>query len=441
MTGIVIPLYNRPQELAQCLESVRAADYPEDTLFILINDASGNPEAIELYNRFEMSGYPVIKYSNSSNQGICRNLIKGIDRALSMGCDVVINLDSDAIVKPDWVLKLLELHKQIPDNILTGFHSINKNRNGTERHPIIKSFKNYHLKKSVGGINMLATRPLYNKYMLPALKKGAESGGNWDHMTSIACMEDDNPIACLFPSVVQHIAQKSSMGHAEEPDIACDFCNLSLPNITLIGVDCRDINRLLRAAEISTRDIMFGSVKMLSSNISKHPYAIKCKPILSKEAYSRFIMKDLVNYVDTDFALIIQHDGYVLNYKSWDPKFLEYDYIGATWNYKDGMNNGNGGFSLRSKRLLNILKTDPEIRETHPEDHHISRTYRRHLEQAHLIKFAPEEIANRFSIEAFGCTFQGANKYSGQFGFHGYNVDFTGSGLKNIPLLPKPIKR
>lgn len=433
--GIVIPVFNRPRELSQCFESVLDADYPKDTLFIIINDASGDPEAKKLFEEFNVEGYPVIKYTNETNKGICANLIKGIDKAFSMGCDIVINLDSDAIVKSDWVTKLSELHWSIPDHILTGFHSINRNKNGTERHPIIKSFQNYHLKKSVGGINMLTTKPLYEKYMRPALKKGVEKGGNWDHMTSIACMEDNKPIACLFPSVVQHIAKKSSMGHAEEPDIACDFCNLVLPNVTLIGVDCKDISRLLTAAEISTRDIMFGAVKMLSSGHSKHPFVVKCKPILSKEAYSKFIMKDLINYLDTDFALIIQHDGYVLNYKAWDPDFLNYDYIGATWNYKDGMNNGNGGFSLRSRKLLSILQSDIAIRQTHPEDHHICRTYRRYLEDKYSIKFAPDEVANRFSIEAFGTTFPGANKYSGQFGFHGYGVDFSDSGLKTIPYL------
>ena len=31
----------------------------------------------------------------------------------------------------------------------------------------------------------------------------------------------------------------------------------------------------------------------------------------------------------SDFALLIQHDGHIVNYRNWDNSFLEFDYIGA----------------------------------------------------------------------------------------------------------------
>ena len=55
--------------------------------------------------------------------------------------------------------------------------------------------------------------------------------------------------------------------------------------------------------------------------------------------------------------LIIQHDGFILNHKAWDNEFLNYDYIGAPvyWMGNKLIEVGNGGFSLRSKKLLKII--------------------------------------------------------------------------------------
>jgi hypothetical protein len=77
---------------------------------------------------------------------------------------------------------------------------------------------------------------------------------------------------------------------------------------------------------------------------------------------------------------------------------LQYDYVGAPWRYNDGNNVGNGWFSLRSKKLLDILAHDPHIVETHPEDDCICRVYGDYL-RSKWIKFAPEEVAKKFSIE------------------------------------------
>ena len=121
--------------------------------------------------------------------------------------------------------------------------------------------------------------------------------------------------------------------------------------------------------------------------------------------------KDLNNYVDTDFVLIFQNDGFISDSSSWTEEFLDYDYIGAPWWYDDENNVGNGGFSLRSKKLLEILSNDSHIKETDPEDHNICRVYGDYLKETHGIKFAPESLARKFSVEN--------GNFTSQFGFHG----------------------
>lgn len=423
---LIIPIFNRPIYLQKCFESLKKAVFPSNFCIFLIDDYSTDTETIKLYNEFAIPSIPILRYSNATNRGIKENLKFGCEIAFSLGCSTIINLDSDAIVKHDFIKVLLNLQKEFPDCISTGFNCKTKNANGSERHPIMHEYDHYCTKKLVGGINMCFGRDAYDKYIAPALAMS----GNWDAESCKRSMATNHPIVCAVPSVVQHIGLKSSMGHNHDmPDIACDFNSLQLPEVTLFGIDHKNAKMLIRASEISTRDIEFGEVVIITDNI-----------VDSRESYSHFCIKRMNEYIHTSHILIIHPDGYVLNWEAWDNDWLAYDYIGATWGYKDNMNVGNGGFSLRSKKLLEILANDDAINDFHPEDDKICRKYRSYLEDKYGIKFAPDEIANKFSIEAYNTGFAGANKYNGQFGFHGLHVDFTGSDLpKELLYIPMPV--
>jgi hypothetical protein len=191
---------------------------------------------------------------------------------------------------------------------------------------------------------------------------------------------------------------------------------LNLPNVTLIGVDCFDLERIKVAADICVLDISFGAVKILSSIESNDPRVIKIGKINSLKEYSNFMIKDLYKYVDTDFALVFQWDGFVLNAKAWSQEFLKYDYIGSPWYHLGELRIGNGGFSLRSKRLINWLADNHHkiSAHIHPEDVYISRFARPYLEKAGM-RFASEEVALKFSMEGD----QRSVVWNGEFGFHG----------------------
>lgn len=195
---------------------------------------------------------------------------------------------------------------------------------------------------------------------------------------------------------------------------------LQLPSVTLFGIDQHDPIGIAKAAEISQIGVDFGAVNI----ITKHDY------FRGREGYSKFCINDMSAHIHTPHVLIIHADGYVLNPNAWSDDFLQYDYIGATWWYKDNMNVGNGGFSLRSKKLLDILE-GLDLNRYHPEDDVICRGIRKYLETNHGIKFATEEVANRFSIEAYGVE---DKRYNGAFGFHGKHVDFS---MSNLPHKPK----
>ena len=205
---------------------------------------------------------------------------------------------------------------------------------------------------------------------------------------------------------------------------------LRLDNVTLLGIDCVDVKRLQKAMDISQEHIDFAETKLLTSIKNTDERWVEVDHIGSIEAYSEFCIKDLVNYVDTDYVLLVQHDGFVLNPQSWSNKFLEYDYIGAPWHIKEefwftmfdiprsftGKHVvGNGGFCLRSKKFLEVtsdLAKENKFSKYHPEDLVLSLFDKHLLDEAGL-KFASPELAAKFSLE-------GRNEvFDKQFGFHG----------------------
>ena len=72
---------------------------------------------------------------------------------------------------------------------------------------------------------------------------------------------------------------------------------------------------------------------------------------------------------------------------------------------------GNGGFSLRSRRLLEA-GADARITDLHPEDAALCRTYRELLASDYGVRFAPLALARRFAYE-------NEPPSDRTFGFHG----------------------
>lgn len=189
-----------------------------------------------------------------------------------------------------------------------------------------------------------------------------------------------------------------------------------LSNVTLIAVSGNKYGETLNAIYKTLRQIEPARTVYVTDTdlVADGIEFIKVPPIKSWEEYNRVIMRELYKYFDTEYCLLIQHDGYVLNGDCWDDEFLNYDYIGARWLYTDGKAVGNGGFSLRSHRLQEIVANDPVIEITAPEDEAIARLYRTHLETVHGIKFGTNKIADKFSFELH-------EPVARTFGFHGYH--------------------
>src|SRR5450631_1420841 len=148
----------------------------------------------------------------------------------------------------------------------------------------------------------------------------------------------------------------------------------------------------MRALVHSMRDIHFGDVVLFTHGDVGTPPSPEIRvvdvgAISSMAQYSEFMLRGLSPLIHTSHALVTQWDGFAVNASAWQDEFLQYDYIGAPWPHMPRAEAvGNGGFSLRSARLLRAL-LDSDIIISHPEDLCICRTNRTRLEQQHQIRF------------------------------------------------------
>ncbi len=137
-----------------------------------------------------------------------------------------------------------------------------------------------------------------------------------------------------------------------------------------------------------------------------------------------FVIHCLHCFIETEFVLIVQEDGWALNGANWRPEWWTYDYVGApchaarvgdsfldrySWEGNpDAIQVMNGGFSLRSRRFLQAANNygilydfNQNQKKMLCEDLQLCLIMRPELEH-HGLRFAPLECASTFAIEAFG---------------------------------------
>ena len=195
-----------------------------------------------------------------------------------------------------------------------------------------------------------------------------------------------------------------------------EIAKLNLPTVTLCAATSVNVEATVAALRACLNKVEFADCLLLTDAdiVTAHP-AIRIVPIArlnSSRDYSEFILKGLANHIRSTHCLVVQWDGFILDADCWDPDFLTYDYIGAPWpQFDDDHAVGNGGFSLRSLKLLEACG-DPSFPTSHPEDLAICRVNRPLLENRFDIRFADLETAGQFAYER-------AVIGRPTFGFHG----------------------
>lgn len=188
--------------------------------------------------------------------------------------------------------------------------------------------------------------------------------------------------------------------------------------ITVVAIEFKNYELTSRALDTTLRLLPQVREVLVISDKDFYPGSryVHHPAIKNFREYNQLMLKGVAEHVTNGHALYIQYDSMVHQTNAWQDQFLEYDYIGAPWpNEPEGMNIGNGGFSLRSARLLQAcgdeqIKLLPKYSYVN-EDKIIGQEFRPLLESKYAIKFAPTDVARKFSYEL--------GQYYGSLGIHG----------------------
>ncbi len=109
--GIVIPTYNRPDDLREALESLLAQSYPH-WVAVIVNDAS-TADYSGIEKSYTDDRFIFISKDHNGGINAARNV--GIDYLTGRGIDFVSFLDDDDIFAPDFLENSISVIRQHPE--------------------------------------------------------------------------------------------------------------------------------------------------------------------------------------------------------------------------------------------------------------------------------------------------------------------------------------
>ena len=206
---------------------------------------------------------------------------------------------------------------------------------------------------------------------------------------------------------------------------------LDLSRVTCFAIDNTDrVEETIQALHTCKNVANFGDVKLvtLPQYVEKYQdeegitLENQVRPLTNIDEYNYYILYHLYKHINTDYVLLIQDHAFIINPDAWRNDFFDYDYIGAPWPhrerayitpYGEHQRVGNGGFSFRSKKLLEVPLKQwipfkvAEMSDFYQmfggnntnEDGNIT-VHNKHLYEKQGCKIAPIEVAKFFSYES-----------------------------------------
>ncbi len=203
---------------------------------------------------------------------------------------------------------------------------------------------------------------------------------------------------------------------------------LALPHVTLVIAETRAHALAARTINDLVGRVQFGDILIYSNDCAAIPVPgaryITVQDWPNKIASGQFYYSEAATRIETSHALLMEWDAGLNEPEAWTDDFLQYDFIGAPWpgrghsHVKDGMNVGNGGFMLQSKRLADFLFANQK-RIVCATDFHLACHHRRQIEREGGFKWAHESVAERFAFEGWNYGYAVPGVKPKSFGYHG----------------------
>jgi hypothetical protein len=159
----------------------------------------------------------------------------------------------------------------------------------------------------------------------------------------------------------------------------------------------------------------FGAIKFLSherpENLPEFIQFEQCTELKSIYDFDCYAFRELGKHVETSHMLMVQDHGIIIHPEVWEDDWLQYGFIGAPWPERpefisvstgEMVRSGNGGFSLRSKELLELPKklNLPVVSDRgYTNDDGLANSYYRKTFKENGIKYPDVSVAVKFSYE------------------------------------------
>lgn len=113
MVTIVVPVYNRAEDIRSCLDSLFALEYPSDRYEIVVVDDNSSDSTVDVINNY---GVRLLANQVNMGQSAARNL--GVSHARG---DIIAFTDSDCIVSPRWLCELVPYFEDGKNALVGGY--------------------------------------------------------------------------------------------------------------------------------------------------------------------------------------------------------------------------------------------------------------------------------------------------------------------------------
>ncbi len=163
--SIIIPVKNRPQEIASCLRSLAHLDYPSKKVEIIVVDDASDDHTAEVVGQFPVR---LLALTEAKQASCCRNLA-----AQKASGEILAFIDSDCLADPRWLKELIPAFKDVEVGAVGGRVDSYYEAKGLDRYEQVKSslkigswFRSTHEADPffyVPSCNLLVRRPLFLK--------------------------------------------------------------------------------------------------------------------------------------------------------------------------------------------------------------------------------------------------------------------------------------
>lgn len=178
--SIIIPTYNRPERLQQCLQSIARLDYPYDRFEVIVVDDGSRMPLEVITAKFEIC--LTIRLIRQSNAGPASARNTGAAAALG---NYLVFTDDDCQPHPNWLKALAEVLKDFPNTLIGGYtiNALPHNLYSTASQLLINYLYDYYNQKR-GEATFFAS----NNFALP--RQLYQQLGGFDTSFPLAAGED-----------------------------------------------------------------------------------------------------------------------------------------------------------------------------------------------------------------------------------------------------------